>query len=90
MGLLKEQEVKSHDFGSRLGGKDGPFDKLTNVPVMSSDIDDALMSAGAEEAKAKAAAEEIAPFGRRLNRIEVLLGIVVALQIATFGAVFFK
>ena len=46
--------------------------------------------AGSDEAKAKAAAEEIAHYDRRLNRIEVLLGIVVALQIATFGAVIFK
>ena len=34
--------------------------------------------------------EEIAHFDRRLNRIEVLLGSVVALQIATFGAIIFK
>lgn len=60
------------------------------MPFMPSDGYDDLISAAAEEAKAKAAAEEIAHFGRRLNRIEVLLGIVVALQIATFGAVFFK
>jgi len=60
------------------------------MPVMLSDVYDALISAGAEETKAKAAAEEIAHFDRRLNRIEVLLGIVVALQIATFGAVIFK
>ena len=57
---------------------------------MLSDVCDALISAGAEETKAKAAAEEIAHFDRRLNRIEVLLGIVVALQIATFGAVVFR
>jgi len=60
------------------------------MPVMLSDTYEALISAGADEAKAKAAAEEIAHFDRRLNRIEVLLGIVVALQIATFGAIIFK
>lgn len=60
------------------------------MPVMPSDVYDALISAGAEEAKAKAAAEEIAHFDRRLNRVEVPLGIVVALQIATIGAVIFQ
>ncbi len=64
--------------------------KLDSMPVMLSDTYEALISAGADEAKAKAAAEEIAHFDRRLNRIEVLLGIIVALQIATFGAVIFK
>ena len=60
------------------------------MPVMLSGTYEALISAGADEAKAKAAAEEIAYFYRRLNRTEVLSGIVVALQIATFGAVIFK
>ncbi len=64
--------------------------KLDPMPVMLSDTYEALISAGADEAKAKAAAEEIAHFDRRLNRIEVPLGIIVALQIATFGAVIFK
>ena len=58
--------------------------------IMVSEVYDAFVEAGASEAKARAAAEEIAHFDRRLNRIEILLGIVVALQIATFGAVIFK
>ena len=60
------------------------------MPVMPSDGYDALRSAEVEEVEAKAAAEGSAHFDRRLNRIEIFLGIVVALQIATFGAVFFK
>ena len=64
--------------------------KLATMPVTLSDTRETLVSAGADEAKAKAAVEEIAHFDRRLNRIEVLPGIVVALQIATFGAAIFK
>ena len=60
------------------------------MPIMLSDIYDALISAGAVEAKAKAAAGELAHFDGRRNGIEVLLGIVVALQIATFGPVVFQ
>ena len=50
--------------------------------LMLSDTYDALIEAGASEAKAKAAAQEVAYPDRRLLRLQVMLGINITLAIA--------
>lgn len=55
------------------------------MALMLSDTYEALIEAGASEAKAKAAAQEVAALDRRLLRLEVMLGInlTITLAIAT-------
>ena len=48
------------------------------MPVMLTKTYDALRAAGAPEEHAKAAAEEIAGFERRLFRLEIISGLTLA------------
>lgn len=48
------------------------------MPVMLTKTYDALRAAGAPEDHAKAAAEEIAGFERRLFRLEIMVGLTLA------------
>lgn len=48
------------------------------MAIMLSRIYDALIGAGASEAKARAAAEEIASFENRLTRLEVMTTVILA------------
>ena len=50
--------------------------------TMLSDTYDALIEAGASEAKAKAAAQEVAYPDRRLLRLQVMLGINITITLA--------
>lgn len=61
------------------------------MSLMIAGLYDALISAGAPEEKARAASIEVANFEERLQKIssdmaslKVLVGIMVALQLATF------
>ena len=58
------------------------------MALMLSDTDDALVEAGASEAKAKAAAQEVAALDRRLLRLEVMLGINITITLAIAAKLF--
>ena len=58
------------------------------MALMLSDTYDALIEAGASEAKAKAAAQEVAPLDRRLPRLEVMLGINLTITLAIAAKLF--
>ena len=58
------------------------------MALMLSDTYDALIEAGASEAKAKAAAQEVASLDRRLLRLEVMLGINITITLAIAAKIF--
>ncbi len=58
------------------------------MALMLSDTYDALVEAGASEAKAKAAAQEVAAQDRRLLRLEVMLGINITITLAIAAKLF--
>lgn len=58
------------------------------MALMLSDTYDALIEAGASEAKAKAAAQEVAAHDRRLLRLEVMLGINITITLAIAAKLF--
>ena len=58
------------------------------MALMLSDTYDALVEAGASEAKAKAAAQEVAALDRRLLRLEVMLGINITITLAIAAKLF--
>ena len=58
------------------------------MALMLSDTYDALIEAGASEAKAKAAAREVAAPDRRLLRLEVMLGINITITLAIAAKLF--
>ena len=55
---------------------------------MLSDTYHALIEAGANETKAKAAAQEVAALDRRLLRLEVMLGINITITLAIAAKLF--
>jgi hypothetical protein len=58
------------------------------MALMLSDTYDALIEAGATEAKAKATAQEVASPDRRLLRLEVMLGINITITLAIAAKLF--
>lgn len=58
------------------------------MALMLSDTYDALIEAGASEARAKAAAQEVAALDRRLLRLEVMLGINITITLAIAAKLF--
>ncbi len=58
------------------------------MALMLSDTYDALIEAGASETKAKAAAQEVAALDRRFLRLEVMLGINIAIAVAIAAKLF--
>lgn len=58
------------------------------MALMLSDTYHALIEAGANETKAKAAAQEVAALDRRLLRLEVMLGINITITLAIAAKLF--
>ena len=58
------------------------------MALMLSKTYDAFREAGASEDKARAAAEEVANLHSRLTRIEIMMGVILALQIPILVKVF--
>ena len=58
------------------------------MALMLSDTYDALIEGGASDAKAKAAAQEVAALDRRLLRLEVMLGINITITLAIAAKLF--
>ena len=54
------------------------------MAVMLAEVDDALVEAGASEAKARAAAEQVASHHGRLLRLEVMAALTLTLVVAVF------
>ena len=54
------------------------------MAIMLAEVYDALVEAGASEAKARAAAEEVASHNRRLLRLEVMAALTLTLVVAIF------
>lgn len=54
------------------------------MAITRAEVDDALVEAGAREAKARAAAEEVASPNRRLPRLGVMAALTLTLVVAIF------
>ncbi len=54
------------------------------MAIMLSEVYDALLEAGASEAKARAAAEQVASHNSRLLRLEVMTALTLTLVVAIF------
>lgn len=54
------------------------------MAITRAEVDDALVEAGASEAKARAAAEEVASHNRRLLRLGVMAALTLTLVVAVF------
>ena len=54
------------------------------MAIMLAEVYDALVEAGASEAKARAVAEEVLSRNRRLLRLEVMAALTLTLVVATF------
>ena len=54
------------------------------MAIMLSEVDDALLEAGASETKARAAAEQVASHNSRVLRLEVMSALTLTLVVAIF------